>query len=77
MYGLAGYRHTPGMPYLDAFDAPPPMRKSKGVAGQRTLRNKESSERYKDNKHKMSKADQENMRRTSIMFRETKRGQKK
>lgn len=51
MYGLAGYRHTPGMPYLDALDATPP-RKSKGVAGQRPLRNKVSSERRKDNRNK-------------------------
>lgn len=56
MYGLAGYRHTPGMPYLSALDAQANRRTAakaaKGKAGQRPLRNKDSKERYKDKKAK-------------------------
>ncbi len=53
MYGLAGHQHTPGMPELSALGkSKSPLKSRKGLAGQRTLRNKESAQRYKDGKYK-------------------------
>lgn len=51
MYGLAGAKHTPGMPYLSAFDVKEVRQKPKGSAGQRPLRNKESKSRWKDKRN--------------------------
>ena len=57
MYGLAGYRHTPGMPYLSALDQNSAKRRAdKGVAGPQTNRlkaglgKKSSNQRYKEAK---------------------------
>lgn len=57
MYGLAGYKHAPGMPYLSALDAQAKGRAAaKGVAGPQTNRlkaglgKKDSRQRYKEAK---------------------------
>lgn len=56
MYGLAGHKHTPGMPYLSALDTPAKGRAGRGVAGPQTNRlkaglgKKDSRQRYKEAK---------------------------
>ena len=56
MYGLAGHKHTPGMPYLSALDAPAKGRAGRGVAGPQTdrlkagLGKKSSNQRHKEAK---------------------------
>lgn len=75
MYGHAGWKYMAGQPVLNdqigahdrrmANEAKRTMR-GKGVAGRNpnALRNKDSLDR-----HRMSKDDQANMRRTGVMFR--------
>ena len=57
MYGLAGYRHTPWMPYMCALDHNSAKRRAdKGVAGPQTNRlkaglgKKSSNHRHKEAK---------------------------
>lgn len=72
MYGLAGYKHTSGMPdmngKIDKLTHDMAIRNPaiKGKAGQRPLRNLESKQRYKDDKQKYDKANQENARRLGV-----------
>ena len=55
MYGQAGHKHTPGMPYLSSRDAKEKRQEPRGVAGQRPLRNVDSKRRHKEAKR--AKAD--------------------
>lgn len=54
MYGMAGWKSTPGMPHLSALDKKPVKSQEarKGSAGQRPqLRNLESKQRYREAKN--------------------------
>lgn len=74
MYGIAGWRNTPGMPYLKSMDEMYPELKArnkqsakmKGFAGSRPSGYIGGRE---VDKHAMTRADQDNMRRTSVMFK--------